>query len=86
MQMQLEGDPALSSFAKTVVATVDEQLLMLIRNSNKQEDSTTNIDFLLNKTSEMVMKVLHSTPAELSATWILFLNRYACTSLSDLFN
>jgi len=68
-------------------ASVDEQLLQLLRakvningntsnNSNNSNNSNvSNVNYLLSTCSEAIMKVLSNTPDTMSTSWLLFLNR-----------
>jgi len=72
--MQQSDNKVLNQFGDTLNASIDEQLLQLVRVESIKKQSS-NVDYLLNTCSEAIIRIINKTPNELEACWILFLNR-----------
>ena len=72
-QMQQAESAELSRFSDTLNASIDEQLLHLVRLEGKSKHS--NVSYLLTLCSEAIIKILNETPNQLETCWMLFLNR-----------
>ena len=72
--MQQADTSELNRFGDTLNAAIDEQLLRLVRIEASQKRYS-NVNYLLNTCAEAIIGIISTTPNELEACWILFLNR-----------